>query len=127
MAEEKLVRLSDVEFYLRQTAKNMIDAADMDAETLTDGEREQIGACVLALRELANNAHRLPTVEAAPVVLARWKRGRNGRTICSACRRRIPTYPCDNFETGEAWAEEIDETPFCPRCGALMDGRGQHE
>ena len=79
---EKLVRLSDVEFYLRRTAKNMLDEAEKDAETLSDGERGQIGACVLALRELANNAHRLPAADAVEVVR------------CKDCKRRGTSYEC---------------------------------
>lgn len=59
----KLVRVSDVEFYLRRTAANMIAEAEKDAETITDDERAQVGACVLAINELARNAYRLPTVE----------------------------------------------------------------
>lgn len=82
MAEEKLVRLSDVEYYLRRTAKNMLDEAEKDAETLSDGERGQIGACVLALRELADNAHRLPAANAVEVVR------------CKDCRYRGSSYGC---------------------------------
>lgn len=82
MTTEKLVRLSDVEYYLRRTAKNMLDEAEKDAETLSDGERRQIGACVLALRELADNAHRLPAAAAVEVVR------------CKDCKRRGTSYEC---------------------------------
>lgn len=79
---EKLVRLSDVEFYLRRTAQNIIDEAEKDADSLADDERGQIGACVLALRELADNAHRLPMANAVEVVR------------CKDCKRRGNAYEC---------------------------------
>lgn len=112
---EKLVRLSDVEFYLRRTAKNMLDEAEKDAETLSDGERGQIGACVLALRELADNAHRLPAVDAVKVVHARWKW--EGRfKACSECGTYIDY---DNTLGAGHWH-------YRPNCGAKMDG-GRNE
>lgn len=79
MEAEKLVRLSDVEYYLRQTAKNILDDAEKDVEKLTDIDMQQIGACAFALRELANHAHRLPTVEVVR---------------CKDCRRRGTAYEC---------------------------------
>lgn len=79
---EMLVRISDVEFYLRRTAQNMLDEAEKDAETLSDGERGQICACVLALRELANNVHRLPAEDAVDVVR------------CKECKHRGTSYDC---------------------------------
>ncbi len=114
MAEEKLVKLSDVEFYLRRTAKNMIDEAEKDAETLTEGEREQIGACVLALRELANNAHRLPTVDAEPVVHGRnLKLDTPSLFECSICKWSCWDTLCGDTEV---WR-------YCPNCGARMDAK----
>ncbi len=77
-----LVRLSDVEFYLRRTAQNLIDEAEKDADSLADDERGQIGACVLTLRELANNANRLPMADAAEVVR------------CKDCKHRNSPYSC---------------------------------
>ena len=82
MTTEKLVRLSDVEYYLRRTAKNIIDEAEKDEDSLTNGDKSQIAACVLALRELADNAHRLPAVDAVEVVR------------CKDCKRRGTSYEC---------------------------------
>ena len=116
---EKLVRLSDVEFYLRRTAQNMIDEAEKDAETLSDGERGQIGACVLALRELANNVHRLPTVDAVDVVHARWEDDRMD-TKCTACGTA--------FNDDMFWNHgDIIWPKYCPNCGAKMDAGVQED
>ena len=45
-----------------------------------------------------------------------------GRAHCSICRKRLPTVKqyyadCDDLEEDT----EIDETEFCPNCGAKMD------
>ena len=112
---EKLVRLSDVEYYLRRTAKNMIDEAEKDAETLSDGERGQIGACVLALRELADNAHRLPAAAAAEVVR------------CKDCKHRGSSYKCPMrklvmpFSGPGAYEDCTEDDGYC-HMGAKMDG-----
>lgn len=82
MTTEKLVRLSDVEYYLRQTAKNILDDAEKDVEKLTDIDVQQIGACAFALRELADHAHRLPMADAVEVVR------------CKDCKRRGTSYEC---------------------------------
>lgn len=82
MTTEKLVRLSDVEYYLRRTAKNIIDEAEKDAESLTNDDKSQIAACALALRELADNAHRLPAANVVEVVR------------CKDCKRRGTPYDC---------------------------------
>ena len=53
----------------------------------------------------------------------RWIVDDLGRTHCSICRKRLPTVKqyyadCDDLEE----ETEIDVTPFCPNCGAKMDG-----
>jgi len=52
----------------------------------------------------------VPAVDAAPVVHGRWvsknEEGVYGPTYCSIC----------DFEL------RIDDTPYCPMCGARMDG-----
>lgn len=63
-----------------------------------------------------------PTVDAEPVVHARWASDEEGNTVCTGCGKHIPSFPCYDEETDEEWDEEIDETPFCPNCGAKMDG-----
>lgn len=82
MTTEKLVRLSDVEYYLRRTAKNVLDDVERKAETLTNDEKNQAGACVLTLREMADNAHRLPAADAVEVVR------------CKDCKHRGTSYDC---------------------------------
>lgn len=60
--------------------------------------------------------------EMAPVVHARWGEDDYGNTVCTGCGKHIPSFPCCDEETDEEWDEEIDQTPFCPNCGAKMDG-----
>jgi len=90
----------------------MIKAAEACRQDMPEGEKvNAVLACFAGMKP----------VEAEPVVHARWVRGRKGRTVCSECWASLPTYGCENPETGEEWEEEIDETPFCPFCGADME------
>ena len=57
-----------------------------------------------------------------PVVHAEWIKDDLGITRCSNCSGRLPFFHCYSEETYEEWHEEIEETPFCPHCGAKMDG-----
>lgn len=66
---------------------------------------------------LADDVFRAPTIEAVPVVHARWKhcfedwRQQIGGDECSAC----------GFQH---YGPGIDHYHYCPNCGAKMDGGG---
>lgn len=51
----------------------------------------------------------LPAADVAPLVHARWIKGASN-SYCPKC-----------------FVECRDETPFCPNCGAKMDGGVDHE
>jgi len=56
-----------------------------------------------------------------PMVHAMWIKDDSGHSCCSNCSHRLPFVHCyDEYEYLE-WDEEIDETPFCPWCNAIMD------
>lgn len=63
------------------------------------------------MASLLNNERCFPTVDAAPVVHARWKTSSDDpdRLICSACGRRYDMYHFDQ-----------KDMPYC-LCGAKMD------
>jgi hypothetical protein len=64
-----------------------------------------------------------PTVDAIPVRHGEWVHDDLGRTFCSECTRRIPyliEYDTDD-DCGGEYDAEIDETEYCPHCGAIMD------
>ena len=85
------------------------------------------GGIRIALRCMENT----PTIEAEPVRHGKWMKHDLGETYCSKCHSRIPfihrfdAYPdcCMDYEDMQ-WDEEIDRTPYCPRCGAKMDLEG---
>ena len=57
-----------------------------------------------------------PAADVAPVVHGRWE---NGNPICPVCGE-------DKFKDLDAdiWCDWLP--PFCPRCGAKMDGGNQN-
>lgn len=67
-----------------------------------------------------------PTIDAEPVRHGRWIRDDLGRTCCSVCEKLVPyveEYDTDE-DCGGTYEVEIDETPYCPNCGAKMDLEG---
>lgn len=82
MTTEKLVRVSDVEYYLRQTARNMVDDIERKDKALSDEEKFQVVGCVFAMNTLADNAHRIPAANAVEVVR------------CKDCKHRGTVYNC---------------------------------
>ena len=67
-----------------------------------------------------------PAVDAVPVVHARWVKDAERNTYCSHCETYIPVVHCyREYQDYESeWDEEIEETEFCPNCGAKMDATG---
>lgn len=78
-----------------------------------------------------NDIARFPSIDAAPVVHARWVYDDSGHTCCSNCHERLPYIhcysdePCADYD--EEWDEEMPESLYCPHCGAKMDGKETEE
>lgn len=62
-----------------------------------------------------------PSIDVAPVVHANWVKDDEGHTRCSNCMERLPFVHCYSDVTYVEWYEEIEETMYCPHCGAKMD------
>jgi hypothetical protein len=71
---------------------------------LSSGEKHK------AERELLDAICEMPTIDAAPVVHARWILIQNGSGVCSACNRN------DHIDSLAA---------YCRYCGAKMDEEGE--
>lgn len=113
MAEEKLVRLSEVEYYLRQTARNMIDDIESEDKELSEVEKAQAVGCVFAMHTLADNLHRIPTADAVEVVHAMWVHDMYFDQ---------PVIRCTACNMGFAAGHRAERFRFCPNCGAHMRG-----
>lgn len=112
------MRLIDAEA-LRETLKAVLllsvfsDEAEEEKQALKHGNK--------LVRELVDG---LPTIDAAPVVHARWKRyfvkaGEefHDHAYCSACRK-----------ASTAWAPDItDAMRYCFHCGAKMDEKEEDD
>ena len=55
-----------------------------------------------------------PTVDAVPVVHGRWERDADGDWYCTNCDEVVAI--C------ESGREQTYRKPYCPNCGAKMDG-----
>ena len=107
--------------------KRLIDA--------NEAIRHLRGACVakypntfmMGLFASADEIAKLPTVDAVEVVHGRWEdefggKYANPRYRCSVCKVRA-NYKMVQDEL-MSWHEEQALTPYCPNCGAKMDGDG---
>jgi hypothetical protein len=88
--------------------------------TMTGQEIHIVAGCHM-LCEMIVDA---PTIDAVPVVHARWVKDRERNTYCSHCEKYIPAVHFhEQYQDYESeWDEEIEETEFCPNCGVKMDG-----
>lgn len=77
-----------------------------------------------AIDEAIRLLNRAPTIDAEPVRRARWER--RSHTIRHDVMTLTGTYPtCTACGHGMVGMDK--EMPFCPCCGAKMDGGEQHE
>lgn len=67
---------------------------------------------VIAVRDVLEMIDHAPTIDAVPVIHARWILIQNGSGVCSACNRN------DHIDSLAA---------YCRYCGAKMDGERRAE
>lgn len=99
------------EYIEREMAKRAFQ--DIDA-----GRRE--GTTSLSPEEAAKYLDEIPAADVAPVKHGRWY-SRGGRFRCSVCDNKA--FLKDIGGTG-GWSHEYEQqkSPYCPNCGAKMDG-----
>lgn len=95
---------------------DLIPLAELLAEI--DREIKRVPACTATLQRARSIAMTIPTVDAEPVVHARWIQHdlRVIQSECSACRTSFNV----RMEYGLS-------TKYCPHCGAKMDGEKEAE
>ena len=95
----------------------------IDADALLDAMRDEEFQTFVPLDEIDSVIDKAPTIDAVPVVHARWKMVKNS-TSCSACDEFLPsiTYVQGGYNGHWQCCEEIEKTRYCPNCGAKMDG-----
>ena len=67
--------------------------------------------CLMRVKSMVSTA---PAADVAPVRYARWERDEDGDWQCTGCREVVAI--C------EAGRERTYRKPYCPNCGARMDG-----
>lgn len=78
------------------------------------------GACKNCLSEddIADLIDDVPAANVAPVVHGRWENNKNEYPECTNCRY-MPAY--------DSALDDIYYSPYCPNCGAKMDGGKANE
>lgn len=89
------------------TEKRLIDANALKEKAFAETES---GEGIVYVQDIDE----APTVDAVEVVHGRWKMGFSVR--CSVCNGYALT-----DEDNDPWI-----TPYCPNCGAKMDGGAEH-
>lgn len=100
----------------------LIDADELLTAFPVDDEPTLTKSCVRM------TIQHMPTVDAVPVVHGRWKAVTEDRVtykrICSCCGKEAPYDTRDEDPLSEGYYMLY---PYCPRCGARMDGKdGDH-
>lgn len=91
----------------------LIDADEIDVREVICGASDFAQDIREAVQRIID---RQPTIEAAPVVHARWELfGDHGMSVVYQCTH------C-GFRRVESLI-----SAYCPNCGARMDGKGEHE
>lgn len=95
-----------VEYIKREAAIKAIEKADYTLIANDADSRESD-----YLREIIES---VPTADVAPVVHGRWERDEDGDWYCTNCYEVVAI--C------ESGRERTYRKPYCPNCGARMDG-----
>jgi len=66
---------------------------------------------------------KVPAVDADPVVHGRWIIDSDGLPVCSVCDEiAMQKMFCDTLHKTWRYDVRLVKTPYCPNCGAKMDG-----
>ena len=72
-----------------------------------------------AYNDLAEDFYRIPAADVAPVVHGRWEQDADGDWYCTNCNEVVAI--C------ESGRERTYRKPYCPNCGAKMDGGADND
>ena len=73
---------------------------------------EAIMAPMMRTNRLLDKLQKVPAADVAPVVHGQW----------TPLPSMAPEYACSVCERDYTWGE-LEEAPYCPNCGARMDGK----
>ncbi len=113
MADVRLIDANALLDFISDERKEAADNKNHEKMRGNDYEMHFWSGALVQARWIRQYVNEAPTIDAAPVVHARWvpNHGSYGTPHCSNCKWRIP-YSEDST---------LDARSFCPNCGAKMD------
>jgi hypothetical protein len=88
---------------------------DEDGYTVDDADEKRA-----IITDLVNG---IPAVETVPVKHGRWEADSDGLPVCSVCDEvAMQRLHCDSLHWAWRYDVRLVKTPYCPNCGAKMDG-----
>lgn len=102
------------EFISREAAIAYIREQSEECQKAFEELGGESGIYADAYNDLAEDFYSIPAADVAPVVHARWVKDEEGEWSCTNCLETVAI--CDSGR------ERTYRKPYCPNCGAKMDG-----
>lgn len=102
------------EFISREAAIAYIREQSEECQKAFEELGGESGIYADAYNDLAEDFYSIPAADVAPVVHARWVKDEESEWSCTNCRETVAI--CDSGR------ERTYRKPYCPNCGAKMDG-----
>nr|DAH52110.1 MAG TPA: zinc-ribbon domain protein [Caudoviricetes sp.] len=103
------------EFISRKAAIAYIREQSEECQKAFEELGGESGIYADAYNDLAEDFYSIPAADVAPVVHGRWEQDADGDWYCTNCDEVVAI--C------ESGRERTYRKPYCPNCGAKMDGK----
>ena len=107
------------EFISREAAIAYIREQSEECQKAFEELGGESGIYADAYNDLAEDFYSIPAADVAPVVQGRWEQDTDGDWYCTNCYEVVAI--C------ESGRERTYRKPYCPNCGAKMDGGDSDE
>lgn len=115
------MRLIDADALRKNLSSRFMNELYPDWRTLPELTKMRIELLAKEFRFAIDHS---PTIDTVPVAHARWEKYKGGSyTYCSHCNACLPGVEVSEVFMDDEfyYNQEIEETNYCPYCGAKMD------